>query len=150
MNAQLEFARGKGRVAKDQRFVCNSGAAQGIGLHQRGVGWTSVSACSSAGQQVHSAEYHPGRSRNPTPVTQIPARGDTGVAGTHCRSAQGSVGVAACQRLWRPSFHLPGPSPSPEIHLGPCCTWPKERHPSLPLIEVFSQSITCGDAIKAN
>ena len=85
------------------------------------------------------------------PVTQIPARGDTGVAGTHCGSARGGDEVAALSAVMEAflsSRHVP--PALPEIHLGPCCTCPEERHPSLPLIEVFSQSITCGDAIKAS
>ena len=149
MNAQVELA-GKVRVAKDWRSVCNSGAL-GIGLHRCGVRWTPVSVCSSAGafsriprwtqqeSDARSLKFQHGV----TLVWREPIVGAPR-AGTEWQP---------CQRLWRPSFHLPGPPPPPalpEIHLGPCCTCPKERHPSLPLIEVFSQSITCGDAIKAS
>ena len=91
--------------------MCNSGA-QGVRLHQCGVGWTPVSVCSSAGQQVHSAESHAGRSRNLTPVTQIPARGDTGVAGTHCGSAQGWDGVAALSAVMEAFLSSPRSSSS--------------------------------------
>ena len=89
------------------------------------------------------------------PVTQIPARVTLVWRELIVGAPRAGTEWQPCQRLWRPSFHLavppPPPSASPEIHLGPrSCTCPKERHPSLPLIEVFSQSITCGDAIKAS
>ena len=143
--------------------MCNLGALP-IRLHQlvSGGGPVSVRASTRTGQ-VHSG--HCGRrGQEESDAWSLKFRrrslkfrhGVTVwcVAGSHCGSAGGGERVAPCQRLWRPSFHLVAPSLNdqfrPRSILNPVQKLPKKRHPSVPLIEVFSQSITWGDAIKAS
>ena len=92
MNAQLELERNEWQRIGGLCVIRVHWVSGYIGVVSGGRPCPYVRLQDSRCIQQNSAMDAAGIRR---PVTQIPARGDTGVAGTHCGSAQGWDGVAA-------------------------------------------------------